>query len=110
MRPQLRTLDDVDVEGRRVLLRVDFNVPLVLDSHRGGVRVAEDSRIQAALPTIAELRRRGARVVLAFALESRGAHDEPPSMQPVAARLAELSGSRVRLAPAVIGPQVRGLT
>ena len=56
----VRTLDDLDVEGKRVLVRVDFNVPLT----RTG-RITDDTRIRAALPTLEELRERGARLVLA---------------------------------------------
>ena len=56
----MRTLDDLDVEGKRVLVRVDFNVPL--DDEQ---RITDDARIQGALPTLRELRERGARLLLA---------------------------------------------
>ena len=50
----MRTLDDLDVEGKRVLVRVDFNVPL------DGDRITDDARIRGALPTLSELREKGA--------------------------------------------------
>jgi phosphoglycerate kinase len=97
----LRTLRDLgDLHGKRVLLRVDFNVPL-----REG-RVADDTRIRAALPTIKELRDRGAGLIVVSHL-GRPADREPElSMRPVADRLAELSGADVTLAPGVVGDQV----
>jgi phosphoglycerate kinase len=105
---ELRTIDDLDVEGRRVLLRADFDVPLT--SAATEARVRDDARIRGALTTIDELRRRGARLVLLSHLGQPRGSDPTLSMRPVADRLAELSGVPVPLAPAVIGPRVRELT
>jgi phosphoglycerate kinase len=99
----VKTLDDVDVEGRRVLVRVDFNVPL-----RGG-RVTDDSRIRAALPSIQTLRQRGARVILVSHLGRPTDREPELSLRPVAERLAELTGARVTLAPGVVGREVETL-
>jgi phosphoglycerate kinase len=106
----LRTIDDMDVEGRRVLLRADFNVPLTPASAGVPADVADDTRIRAALPTIEELRRRGARLVLVSDLDRSQYPDPASSMQPVANRLGRLIGARVRLAPAVTGAEARELT
>jgi phosphoglycerate kinase len=93
-----------------VLVRVDFNVPLARDED-GGVAVADDMRIRAALPTIEELRRRGARLILVSHLGRPGGKPDPAlSMAPVAARLQELTGAPVRLAPAVVGDTVGELS
>jgi phosphoglycerate kinase len=88
----VRTLDDLDVDGKRVLVRVDFNVPM---DHR---RITDDARIRAALPTLRELRRRGARLVLAAHLGRPKGRDPELSLRPVAERLAELLGEPVELA------------
>jgi phosphoglycerate kinase len=90
----VRTLDDLDVTGRRVLVRVDFNVPL-----GGDGSIADDARIRAALPTLRELRERGARLVLTAHLGRPKGRDEKFSLRPVAERLAELLGEPVELAP-----------
>jgi phosphoglycerate kinase len=97
----VRTLDDLgDVEGKRVLVRVDFNVPL--DS---AGEITDDTRIRAAEPTLSELRRRGARLVLASHLgRPKGAPDPRLSLRPVAERLG------VPLAPAVVGDEVEAAT
>jgi phosphoglycerate kinase len=106
----VRTLEDLDVAGRRVLVRVDFNVPLD-ERPDGAVAVADDTRIVASLPTIEELRERGARLVLASHLgRPQGKPDPKLSMAPVAARLAELTGASVTLAPEVCGEQVKRLS
>jgi phosphoglycerate kinase len=92
---------DAEVAGRRVLVRVDFNVPL-----QGG-RVADDTRIRAALPTIELLRDRGAALILVSHLgRPKGEVDPALSMRPVGERLSELLGTEVRQAPAVIGSEV----
>lgn len=92
---------DADVAGKRVLVRVDFNVPL-----EGG-RVVDDTRIRAALPTIELLRERGAALVLVSHLgRPKGKVDPSLSMKPVGERLAELLGCEVKQAPAVVGSEV----
>jgi phosphoglycerate kinase len=100
----VRTLQDLGaVDGKRVLVRVDFNVPL----DQGAV--ADDTRIRAALPTIEELRDRGARLVLVSHLGRPKAREPEFSMRPVADRLAELTDADVTLAPGVVGDDVRAL-
>lgn len=92
MRPRgaFRTLDDLDVAGKRVLVRVDFNVPL-----RDGV-VQDDSRIRAALPTLRSLSEAGATLVLMSHLGRPKGPDRTLRMTPVAERLALLLGRDVR--------------
>ena len=96
----LPTLDALEVDGRRVLVRSDLNVPL-----EGGA-VADDFRIRASLPTIEALRRRGARVVVASHLGRPKGTDPAFSLAPVGERLAELGGFPVVQAPGVIGADV----
>ena len=93
----LPTLDTLDVEGRRVLVRADLNVPL------DGGAVADDFRITASLPTIRELLDRGAAVIVASHLGRPKGVDPMLSMRPVTERLSELGGFRTVQAPAVIG-------
>jgi phosphoglycerate kinase len=100
----VRRLSDLPVEGKRVLVRVDFNVPLT------DGKVADDRRIAASLPTIEELRRRGARIILVAHLGRP--HDREPelSLRPVADRLAELTGADVTFATGVVGEEVSALS
>jgi phosphoglycerate kinase len=92
---------DADVEGKRVLLRADLNVPL----DQG--EVADDTRIRSSLPTIGLLRERGASIVLVSHLGRPKGPDPSLSMAPVAKRLGELLGTQVKLAPAVVGDEVK---
>ena len=96
----MRTLDDIDLAGKRVFVRVDFNVPL-----EDG-EVADDARIRAALPTLERLRGEGCALVLASHLGRPKGVDPSLSMKPVAGKLAEITGWPVTLAPAVVGEEV----
>jgi phosphoglycerate kinase len=90
----MRTLDDLDVEGKRVLVRVDFNVPL------DGSRITDDARIKAALPTLRELREKRAAKLVLLAHLGRPKDREPEfSLKPAAGRLSELLETEVALAP-----------
>jgi phosphoglycerate kinase len=92
---------DAPDDASRVLVRVDLNVPL------DDGAVADDTRISAALPTIELLRERGAALVLVSHLGRPDGFDPELSMAPVAARLSELLGADVALAPGVVGDEVR---
>jgi phosphoglycerate kinase len=101
---QKASVRDAEVAGRRVLVRVDFNVPL------DGCKVADDTRIRAALPTIASLRERGASLVLVSHLgRPKGEVVPELSMKPVGEHLSELLGTPVQQAPAVVGDEVKAL-
>ncbi|NOX36198.1 MAG: phosphoglycerate kinase [Calditrichaeota bacterium] len=96
------TIDDLELKGKTVLVRVDFNVPL--DDQ---FRVTDDFRIRSALPTIQKIIREGGRAVLCSHLgRPKGQRNEKYSLKPVADRLAELLGQNVHFAPDCIGPEV----
>ncbi len=96
------TLDDVDVRGKKVLMRVDFNVPL-----NEQMEVADDSRIVAALPSIRKVIEDGGRLILMSHLgRPKGEPKQEFSLLPAVRRLSELLGQEVRLAPDTIGPEV----
>jgi phosphoglycerate kinase len=96
-----QTIKHLDVRGKRVLVRVDFNVPM------DGKRITDDTRIRAALPTIEYLVEQGARVILMTHLgRPDGKVVEELRLAPVAARLQELLGQPVAAAPDSVGPEV----
>jgi phosphoglycerate kinase len=98
-------ITDLDVKGKLVFLRVDFNVPL---DHKGAIR--DDTRIRASLPTINWLLERGARMVIASHLgRPKGKFEPSMSLKPAAARLAELVKYKVVMAPDVVGDEVAKL-
>ncbi|WP_332239083.1 phosphoglycerate kinase [Sporolactobacillus sp. KGMB 08714] len=96
-----KTVRDIDVKGKKVFCRVDFNVPL------DGTTVTDDTRIRAALPTIKYLIENGAKVILASHLGRPTAENkESLRMNPVAERLSELLGKPVAKTDEVVGPDV----
>jgi phosphoglycerate kinase len=100
----VRTADELDVAGKRVLVRSDLNVPL------DGGTVTDDGRIRASLPLLQDLVRRGARVVVVAHLGRPKGFPEPKySLAPVAARLEELLGQPVRLAHDVVGESAQDM-
>ena len=107
-----RTIAALDAKGKRILVRVDFNVPIETPPDMPAV-VADDTRIRAALPTIDALRTQGAMVALCSHLGRPNGPDRKLSLALVAKRTAELLGVPVPMAPDCVGPetakQVRGL-
>src|SRR5215510_1150973 len=99
----IKTVSELDIAGRRVFIRVDFNVPL---TPAGGV--ADDTRIRESLPTIKYALENGARVVLASHLgRPKGKPDKKYSLEPVGVRLAELLGVDVTLTDEPVGDGAR---
>lgn len=109
MKMTVNTVEDLDVAGKRALIRVDFNVPL------SNGKVVDDSRIVAALPTIRKVLEANGEVVLVSHLGRPKGNPNPAfSLAPVAGRLGELLGVDVPLSPETVGPRtdelVRALT
>lgn len=97
------SIRDLDLQGKRVFMRVDFNVPLA----PGGQEITSDKRIRAALPTIQYALEKGAALVLASHLgRPKGKPNPEMSLKPVAQRLSELLGRPVAMAPDCIGEEV----
>jgi phosphoglycerate kinase len=102
----VKTVKDIDVKNKRVIMRADFNVPLKEGN------ITDDTRIRAALPTIKYiLEQEGASLVLMSHLgRPKGKKDPAFSLAPVAGRLSELLGKTVKMAPDCIGPEVEEMT
>ncbi len=99
----IKTFSDLDIAGRRLFVRADFNVPLTSDG-----KVADDTRIRESLPTIKLAIEKGARVVLASHLgRPKGKPDKKYTLEPVAERLAELIGDDVALTDEPVGDGAR---
>src|SRR6185436_3818239 len=97
------SIRDLDLKGKVVFIRVDFNVPLA----PGGQEITSDKRIRASLPTIQYALDQGAGLILASHLgRPKGKPNAEMSLKPVAVRLAELLGKPIRMAPDCIGPEV----
>lgn len=104
MSSHIRTLSDLDVNGKKVLLRCDLNVPLK-DDGSGKRVITDDGRIRASLPTISALLKAGAAlIVVAHLGRPKGEHKPELSLAPVAERLSQLLGHRVVFATDVVGP------
>lgn len=101
----MRTLDHLDVGGKRVLLRVDFNVPME------GERIVDDSRIRQTLPTFESLLDRGAAIVVATHLGRPDGHVvDDLRVEPLAQRVRQLLGREVKVAGGMVGPAVEAQT
>ena len=100
-----KTIEDIQVAGKKVLVRVDFNVPMDADGN-----VTDDNRIRGALPTIAYLAEHGAKTILCSHVgRPKGEFNMKYSVKPAAARLAELLGKPVPVAEDVIGPSAQAM-
>lgn len=100
------SIKDLDLNGKRAFIRVDFNVPLA----NGGQEITSDKRIRASLPSIHYALEHGAGVVLASHLgRPKGKPNPEMSMKPVAAKLEQLLGKPLKLAPDCVGPAVEAM-
>jgi len=103
------SIRDLDLQGKRVFIRVDFNVPLQ-KNERGEMEITSDKRIKASLPSIQYALDHGAGVILASHLgRPKGKPNPEMSLKPIAARLQELLGRPVKMAPDCVGPEVEAM-
>ena len=102
-----KTIQDIDVNGKKVLVRVDFNVPLSSKDPNDDIVVTDDNRIQAALPTLNYLLDNGAALILCSHLgRPKSPADTQFSMGPVASKLSDVLNRPVQKMNEVVGPQV----
>jgi len=103
------SIRDLDLQGKRIFIRVDFNVPLQ-KSERGDMEITSDKRIRASIPTIQYALDHGAGVILASHLgRPKGKPNPEMSLKPAASRLSELLGRPVKMAPDCVGPEVEAM-
>jgi phosphoglycerate kinase len=103
------SIRDLDLNGKRVFIRVDFNVPLQ-KNEQGRMEITSDKRIKASLKTIQYALEHGAAVILASHLgRPKGKPNPEMSLKPAAARLSELLGQAVKMAPDCVGPEVQAM-
>jgi len=103
------SIRDLDLKGKRVFIRVDFNVPLQKNA-QGVMEITSDKRIKASLPTIQYALEQGAGLILASHLgRPKGKPNADMSLKPVAARLQEVLGRAVKMAPDCVGPEVEAM-
>ena len=97
-----KSIDQLDIKGKKIFLRVDFNVPM---DEKGNI--TDEARIRAALPTIQHALRQSAKILMASHLgRPKGKPEAQYSLAPVARKLGELLGQEVKLAPDCLGPEV----
>jgi phosphoglycerate kinase len=107
--PSYPSIRDLDLKGKRVFIRVDFNVPLEKNA-QGQMVITSDKRIKASLPTIQYALDHGAALVLASHLgRPKGKPDPEMSLTPIAARLSVLLNRPVKMAPDCVGPEVEAV-
>src|SRR5689334_20366362 len=103
------SIRDLDLKGKRVFIRVDFNVPLS-KSEQGQMEITSDKRIKASLPTIQYALDHGAGLILASHLDRpKGKRVPDMSLAPVAVRLAKLLDRPVKMAPDCVGAEVEAM-
>jgi phosphoglycerate kinase len=99
----MKSVKDIDVTGKRIFVRVDFNVPTNDEGN-----ITDDTRIRAHLPTIRYVMEKQGKVILASHLgRPKGKRNEKYSLKPVATRLSELLGMQVAFAADCVGPEAR---
>src|SRR4030043_2028704 len=99
----IRTIDQIELEGKRVFIRVDFNVPQDEKNN-----ITDDTRILLSIPTIRFVSEAGGKVILASHLgRPKGKKDPKFSLAPVAVRLSQLLGQKVPLADDCVGEEIR---
>jgi phosphoglycerate kinase len=104
------SIRDLDLKGKTVFIRVDFNVPLQKNEKTGDMEISSDQRIKASLPTIQLALEQGAGVILASHLgRPKGKPNAEMSLKPIAVRMQELLGRPVKMAPDCVGPEVEAM-